>query len=59
MQSKAPVAGLDGECEHVLGPGVDGLFCTVGLGKKDVSCFERIYIGCGRAGKGEVGAVLG
>lgn len=27
--------------------GLAGLFYTMSLEKKDVSCFERIYIGCG------------
>lgn len=54
--SKSPAAGLDGEEEHVLYSGAEGLFYTMGLGEKDASCFERIYFGYGRAGKGKVGS---
>lgn len=41
VETKPPAAGLDGEdsVSTVLGQ-------TRLLGKKDVSCFERIYIGC-------------
>lgn len=50
VQSKPPEPGLDGKDKHVCSPGINGLLCTMSLEKKDVSCFEGIYIGSGLRG---------
>lgn len=44
LQSKPPEVGLNGQNKHAHHPGVDGALLSLSLGKKDVGCFERIYI---------------
>lgn len=48
MQPKPPgLRLLDGEDKHVYHPGIDRALLYNELGKKDTSCFGRVYLGYG------------
>lgn len=50
MQSKPPTAGLCGDDNMPDALELMGLFNTLNSGKKDTSCFERLYPGYGKRG---------